>query len=131
MNKKLQWPSFFPADIPPQEATPADGCAFRIVKHIPPSESDFFCTIKEYPDRKVSTDDQKALLYGTSFYRQLECIKKTRQRYGALRDRHIVVGTLENRHGYQLSTGGQSHLTVWIYEESHIHLDFTIDAEAI
>jgi hypothetical protein len=131
MNKKRQWPNFFPTDVPPKEATPANGYAFRIVKNIPPSESDFVCTLKEYPNRKASTDDKTILLYGTSFSRQLECIKKTRDRYGALRDRHIVAGTLENRHGFQLSTGGQSHLTVWIYQESHIHLDFTLNAEAI
>jgi hypothetical protein len=131
MNEKCQWPSFFPANVPPEEATPADGYAFRMVKNIPPSESDFISTFEEYPGREAPTDDKTGMFYGTSFFRRLECVKKKRDRYKPFRNRQIVTGTLENRHGVQLSTGAPSHLTVWIYQESHIHLDFTVDAEEI
>jgi hypothetical protein len=131
MNQKSQWPSFFPKCVPPKEATPADGYAFRLVKNFPPSESDFISTFEEYPNRNVPTDDEIGIFYGTSFYRQLKYIKITRNRYKQLRDRHIVVGLLENRHGVQLLTGNQSHLTVWKYRESNIHPDFIVDAEAI
>jgi hypothetical protein len=130
MSQTPQWPSFFPPNVPPKEAAPAEGYAFRMVKSIPPSESDFLSTIEEYPDRDIP-DDKIVMSYGVSFFRQLECIKKKRERYKPLRNRHIVAGTLENRHGFQLSTGEKSHLTVWRYQKSHIHPDFTIDAEAI
>jgi hypothetical protein len=131
MNKKRQWPTFFPLDVPPEKATPADGEAFRMVKSIPPSESDFVSTFEENPSREAPIDDKIGMFYGTSFFRQLECIKKKRARYKPFRNRHIVAGTLENKHGVQLSTGEPSHLTVWRYQGSHIHLDFTIDAEVI
>jgi hypothetical protein len=131
MNQEFEWPEFFPPDVPPKEASPASGSTFRIVKSIPPSESDFMSTIEEYPDRTFE-NDTLGKRYGTSFYRKLECIKATRKRYPKLRSHSIVVGTLTGEHGVQLSTPsrGNSHLTVWIYPKSQIHLDFTLDAEA-
>ena len=37
----LGWPADFPDDCPPEEATPADGIYYYIVKNDPPQPSDF------------------------------------------------------------------------------------------
>jgi hypothetical protein len=131
MNQEFKWPEFFPPDVPPKEASPASGSAFRLVKSLPPSESDFVSTIEECPDRTFG-DDPLGMRYGTSFFRKLECIKAKQKRYRALHNRYIVIGTLKIDHGVQLSTPsrGNSHLTVWLCPKSQIHLDFTLDAEA-
>jgi hypothetical protein len=131
MNQEFEWPEFFPSDVPPKEAIPASGSAFRLVKSLPPSESDFMSTIEEYPDR-IFENDAIGKRYGTSFYRKLECINITRRRFKPLRNRPIAIGTLNSEHGVQLSTPsqGNSHLTVWICPKSQIYLDFTLDAEA-
>ena len=131
MNQEFEWPEFFPPDVPPKEAIPASGSAFRLVKNLPPSESDFMSTIEESPDRTFD-NDMIGMCYGTSFFRKLECIKAKQKRYKSFRNRSIVVGTLTSKHGVQLSTPsqGNSHLTVWICPKSQIYLDFTLDAEA-
>jgi len=131
MTKEDKWPGFFPLGVPPQSATPAIGNGFRLVKSIPPSDSDFISTFEEFPGREFKDDDAK--IFGTSFHRRLECSKRTRERYRALRHRHIVVGELKNEHGVHLSTPtacGPSHFTVWRWKQSIIHPDFTLDAEA-
>jgi len=99
MKQEFEWTELFPPDVPPKEASPASGSAFRIVKSIPPSESDFMSTIEESPDLKFN-GDTLGKRYGTSFYRKLECIKITRERYPKLRSRSIVVGTLSGEHGF-------------------------------
>jgi hypothetical protein len=131
MNQEVEWPKFFPPDVPPREASIASGSAFRLVKSNPPSESDFLSTIEENPDR-IFDEDPLGKRYGTSFYRKLECIKVTQKRFKPLRNRNIVRGMLKGDHGVQLPTPfqGNSHLTVWLYPKSQIYLDFTLDAEA-
>jgi hypothetical protein len=131
MNQEVEWPEFFPSDVPPKEASPASGSAFRLVKSLPPSESDFLSTIEESSDRTFG-DDPLGMRYGTSFFRKLECIKAKQKRFKPLRNRYIAIGTLKSEHGVQLPTTsqGNSHLTVWLYPKSQIYLDFTLDAEA-
>lgn len=131
MNQEFKWPEFFPPDVPPKEASLASGSAFRLVKSLPPTKSDFISTIEECPDRTFD-NDTIGMSYGTSFFRKLECIKAKQKRYKSFRNRSIVVGTLTGEHGVQLSTPsrGNSHLTVWLCPKSQIHLDFTLDAEA-
>ena len=132
MTQKSEWPDFFPKGIPPNRAMPTDGDAFRLVRSIPPSDSDFLSTFEESPGRQVK-NDSIGMVFGTSFHRNLECSRQTRRRYKPLRNRYIVVGTLRNEHGVCLATPtscGPSHFTVWRRKESLIHSDFILDAEA-
>lgn len=133
MPQQDDWPDFFPEGVPPDKALPAHGGAFRLVKNIPPSDSDFLSTFEEYPTRAVN-NDTIGMVFGVSFHRNLECSVRTRKRYKPLRDRYIVVGTLKKEHGVCLATPtncGPSHLTVWRWKRSQIHSDFTVNAEEI
>jgi hypothetical protein len=132
MTEQPQWPDFFPKGIPPSTAAAAAGKAFRLVKTLPPVDSDFLSTYEECPGRKVDNDID-GMLFGVSFHRNLECSEKARRRYKALRNRYIAMGTLRNDHGVckqTPSSSGPSHLTVWRFEKSLIHPDFILDAEA-
>lgn len=131
MTQKSEWPDFFPEGVPPDNATPAEGDAFRLVVSIPPSDSDFLSSIEDQPNRNFK-DDQMWMACGVSFHRQLECSRRTRDRYRPLRNRRIAKGTLKSEHGVQLSTsgGGGSHFTVWRRNGLFIHPDFIIDGEA-
>lgn len=103
MSKAHEWPEFFPPDVPPSSATPAEGIAFRIVKTIPSSEADFQSAFENSPQRQFTPSDI-GIQFGISFHRQLNCSKKTRARYKPLRKRHIAVGKLKSEHGVQLET---------------------------
>jgi hypothetical protein len=125
-----EWPDFFPHDVPPGEACPAQGSAFRLVKVIPPAESDFLSTFEETPDRMYGDSFWKAC--GISFFRHLGCINRTRKRYKPLRQRLIAVGVLKEQHGVQMATPnkeGGSHFTVWKPKDALIHPDFTEDGD--
>ena len=37
----MQWPDYFPDDCPPQDAQPATGDVYRVVKQNPPESKDF------------------------------------------------------------------------------------------
>ena len=37
----MQWPDYFPDDCPPQDAEPATGEVYRVVKQNPPDSKDF------------------------------------------------------------------------------------------
>ena len=37
----MQWPDYFPDDCPPQDAQPATGDVYRLVKQNPPESRDF------------------------------------------------------------------------------------------
>ncbi|WP_071590766.1 hypothetical protein [Synechococcus sp. PCC 7336] len=131
MTQRSEWPDFFPEGVPPDSATSAEGEAFRLVASIPPSDSDFLSNIEERPERKFK-DDKIWIACGVSFHRQLECSKRTRNRYKPFRNRRIAKGTLKEEHGVQLPTNrqGDSHFTVWRRNGSLIHPDFIIDGEA-
>jgi hypothetical protein len=131
MTQGSEWPNFFPEGVPPDNATPAEGCAFRLVADVPPSDSDFLSNIEERPERKFD-DDQIWIACGVSFHRKLECSQRTRKRYRPFRNRRIAKGILRKEHGVQLSTNrqGDSHFTVWRRNESLLHPDFILDGEA-
>ncbi|MGK7929183.1 MAG: hypothetical protein AB4290_28760 [Spirulina sp.] len=130
MNQKSEWPDFFPNGVPPSDAIPAEGRAFRIVASIPTTDSDFLSNVEKYPDR--SYGENLWMACGLSFHRQLECSKRTRKRFPALRKCRIAVGMLKPEHGVQLKTGTRkfpSHFTVWKWKDVLMHPDFTLDGE--
>jgi hypothetical protein len=131
MPNNPEWPDFFPEGVPPEEAQPAQGEAFRIVRDIPPADSDFLSSIQEQPNRNFR-DDQIWMACGVSFHRELACSQRTRDRYKPLRNRYIAQGTLKNEHGVALATHkqGGSHFTVWRRIGSLIHPDFINNGEA-
>ncbi|MBP0016000.1 MAG: hypothetical protein J7647_00395 [Cyanobacteria bacterium SBLK] len=130
MTQKSEWPDFFPDGVPPENAIPAAGKAFRIVASIPPTDSDFLSNVEKYPDR--SYGENLWMACGLSFHRQLECSKRTRKRFPALRKCRIALGILKPEHGVQLETGNRkfpSHFTVWKRQDALIQPDFAVDGE--
>lgn len=119
------WPEFFPQDVPPSHSVAAKGQVYRLVDTIPPSAADFRPAYQETPQRNFGQDLWKAC--GLSFHRDLEDSRRTRSRYKALRQKHIVVGVLVPSFGRMLSTPSvvsPSHVTVWLYRDALLHPHF-------
>jgi len=125
-NDRLSWPDYFPSDVPPDEAQPAGGEAFRLVSAIPPTKDDFKSTYEENRKRKHQ-EFWKAC--GSSLYTDLEGAMVTRERYKHLREtKKIAVGRLTPDMGMMLSTPNpitNAHLTVWFRLNALPHLAFT------
>lgn len=126
----LSWPADFPVGVPPRDAVPARGTAFRLVKSIPPTADDFLATIVEHPNpsRQYEGDDL-VNAHAASFHTDLEASKRTRKRYKGLRERRIASGVLVAEFGVQKPTYGPGHLSVWLYEQARPHPSFVKDAE--
>ena len=122
------WPAFFPPGVPPADATPATGIAFRLVRALPPLADDFRATVEEFPERLYEGED-RVNACATSFHTHIEASQRTRKRYKGLRERRIARGLLVADLGAQKLTGGAAHLRVWLFVEATPHLVFTTDGE--
>jgi hypothetical protein len=128
-----EWPSYYPAGVPPDEAKDAAGCAFRIVKTIPPAAADFRSSFEEYTEKGTPIPANKLVqAYGTSLHTDITGSRETRNRFRPLRNRRIATGILVSAHGKMMETGGihPSHITVWFRLRAQPELAFLDDAEA-
>jgi len=107
------WPSFYPENVPPDDAHDTVGVAYRIVDSIPPQRSDFKSTYEENP-RDYGDDLWKAC--GTSLHTEIEGARKTRARYPKLREKMIVTGEMVESLGKMKQTPSKlsvTHITAW------------------
>ena len=123
------WPAFYPEGVPPADATPTRGTAYRLVPAVPPSQADFRSTHEEFPERQYPDEHNFINSFGASFHMTLEASRICRRRYKGLRSHRIVVGTFASSMGCQKPTYGPGHLSVWLYVEAAPHREFTRDAE--
>ena len=114
----LRWPADFPEDCPPEEAQPADGVYYYIVKNDPPEPSDFVSLYhrnRELALRRVRngivTECQTMGL--SIFTEQSDAVARARQ-YTRIGDK-IAQLTLGPDAGKILPTprDGDSHHTWW------------------
>ena len=114
----LRWPADFPEDCPPDEAYPAIGVYYRIVKTDPPEPGDFVSIY--YLNRRRANDmmrrglETQCTLMGLSVYADANDAIWNARRYHSLGDK-IARLTLEADAGKMLPTprDGNSHHTLW------------------
>ena len=114
----LRWPPDFPEDCPPEEASPANGIYYRIVKTDPPELTDFVSLY--HLNRRRSNDmirrDSQAqcMLMGLSIYANANDAVWNARRYHGLGGK-IARLVLGSDAGKTLPTprDGNSHFTWW------------------
>ncbi len=110
----MQWPSHFPHNCPPKNAKPASGDVFRLVKKNRPVDNDFLSQAKRQPDKDFKEKQCQAC--GLSVYRDINDIRKMRNRVRPMRKRKIAKGTLSSNLGRILDTPSyeKTHMTWWV-----------------
>ena len=117
----LRWPADFPDDCPPEEAEPANGVYYRIVKTDPPLLSDFVSIYHLNRPRAEELMARGAItrceLMGLSVYTALKDVETRARRYPQIGNR-IVRLTLGPEAGATLPTprNRDSHHTWWTPE---------------
>ncbi|MBY7969338.1 hypothetical protein KW445_06695 [Vibrio fluvialis] len=119
------YPDFFPEDIPPQDAIPTQGDAYRLVNCNPPSRDCFCSTIEEYPGRKAKRPTDTEMLYGASLFTEAAEATKKKQLFKPLRNKMLCAGRLIEEDGMMKKTGGPHHITVWFKNNADPHNRFT------
>lgn len=111
----MPWPDFYPDDCPPEDAEPASGEVYRMIRGRTPQEKDF----KSYqemrgPDAEFSQPE--CVVCGISVYTDIEDISRMRarlqQRVPKLRERKFIAkGILNSSLGKILPTNNtKSHI---------------------
>lgn len=110
----MYWHDFFPDECPPEEATPASGIVYRLVRKNPPGPKDFRSYREMQPNKTF--DQPECIVCGVSVYRNVHDMKRLQQRVPAKRKQLIAKGTLNHDLGMILKTSGDdsSHHTWWI-----------------
>ena len=117
----MQWPDYFPDDCPPQDAQPATGDVYRLVK----TES---TRIKRLYPHSAKSNLVKILVRdeckvcGLSVFRRFEDAVEMKNRERGMKNRLIAKGTLSPdlgkiKHTPSSKPYGQSHHTWWVPTE--------------
>lgn len=115
----MQWPDYFPNDCPPQDAQPATGDVYRLVKQNPPESKDFI----PLREKKTSEDfgEKECQACGLSVLGSAEDALRMRKRARGMEKRLIAKGTLNLCLGKIKHTPssryGKSHHTWWVPTE--------------
>ena len=115
----MPWPDYFPDDCPPQDAQPATGDVYRVVKQNPPESRDFI------PLRKKNNGDfgeDECKVCGLSVFRRFEDAVEMKNRERGMKNRLIAKGTLSPdlgkiKHTRSSKPYGKSHHTWWVPTE--------------
>lgn len=118
------YPDYYPDDIPPEDASPANGSAFRFVENDPPTKHCFDSSYAENPNRKLREPSDRVCFYGTSLYTDSDEAKKIKQLFRPLRKKKLSIGTLVEEDGVMKKTRGPHHITVWFKVDSTPHVRF-------
>ena len=111
------WPADFPDNCPPEEAAPADGIYYRIVKDDPPRLEDFVSlyhrdnarAMRVIEERKNTECETK----GLSVYADADDAVSVARLFPKIGDK-IASVALTPASGKILQTGSRSHHTWWI-----------------
>ena len=115
----MQWPDYFLDDCPPQDAQPATGEVYRLVKRNPP-ESEAFIPLREKKPNK-DFGEKECQAWGLSVFRNVEDAVRMKSRARGMKKRLVAKGTLSPHLGRIKHTPsemfGQSHHTWWVPTE--------------
>ena len=108
----LVWPSFYPDQCPPAEATPAQGVVLRLVRNDPACEEDFLAWSVEHG---LSTS-KPCQSCGVSVFDKLDDVRRMQRRVPSQRRKAVAQGQLTPEMGVVMPTPGRerSHRTWWI-----------------
>ncbi len=112
----MQWPDYFPDGCPPQDAQPAAGEVYRLVKKDPPEQEDF----KSLREKKPRDDfgEQACQACGLSVFQDDQDVLRVKRRAPGMQKRLVARGTLTPDFGQIKQTSskddGASHHTWWV-----------------
>lgn len=121
----MNYPDHFPDDCPPPSSKFAFGKFYRYIdkKHEKPLQKDFLSYRQSSPDKKPPDGVSECQYCGLSIYSSLTDAKNLSKKIPAFRKRKkLAVGTLSQEFGKIKPTPsnntGESHHTLWLYEDS-------------
>lgn len=109
------FPAAFPPNCPPSDAEDATGIFYRLVKNVPPLESDFL-SWHELGKTDRGSPCERA---GLSVFREMEDAQHYARAIPSI-GKHVATATLSGSDGKIKNTprhpNGQSHCTWWPYQ---------------
>jgi hypothetical protein len=108
----MNFPDDWPVGCPSQDAEPAQGEVYRLVKTNPPGPQDF----KTNHDMGTRKNTDPCLRCGLSVFRQKVDAEHLYRAYPRL-GKFIAKGMLKPEHGVTKQTGRPTHTTWWPYEQ--------------
>ncbi len=122
----MEFPDDWPQGCPPDDAEPADGVVYRLVKNKPPTESDFL----SHHETGRLPNAPACLRCGLSVFRDLADAVHQRRLLPRL-GRYVARGELEDTHGKTRLTSGQqpTHTTWWPFVGVNRSVLFTVIEE--
>ncbi len=92
-------------NCPPEDAEPASGIVYYLVRNNPPQEKDFIPGIEKHPHvYKHRPEDQICQAHGFSVFTDIKDALKTKRRRNGLKDTEPAVGELTPECGLIKST---------------------------
>lgn len=127
-----KYPSYFPEDCPPDEATDEEKVLFRLCSGTELTENDFLSLYNMNPEKWVN----KIQAYGISVLESKEDCDRARRINGKLRKRYPYCASGKNNaeRGRILNTPSNTnprHFTWWVYEGIKPHTFFEICDEGV
>ena len=117
-------------NCPPEDAEPASGIVYYLVRNNPPQAKDFIPGIEKHPSvYKRKPKDQICQAHGFSVFTDIEDALKTKRRRKGLKDTEPAIGELTPECGLIKSTPsrtGYSHHTWWPPDDMEIWSLFQI-----
>lgn len=123
---KYQWPDDFVDGVPIEEAKPATGKAYRLVKQVPPTEDDFLQHNVEKPNYTYPDELRVKQGFGVSMWSTLNQVKRAGKNYPApkqLGNWLITSGELVEDLGVIHKRKG--HICLWKQKgaKPHLHIN--------
>lgn len=125
-----KYPSYFPDNCPPDEATDEEKVLFRLCSGSELSENDFLPLYNKNPEKWANTIQA----YGISVLESKEDCDRARRINGKLREQYPFCASGKNNsyRGRILNTPSKTnprHFTWWVYEGVKPHTFFEIYTE--
>ena len=117
----LRWPADFPEDCPPEEAAPANGVYYYIVKNDPPEAGDFVSLYhrdRDLAERRARRGASLCQTMGLSIYTDAYDAVKCARDYPKIGDKiaRLTLGPDTGKVQHTPSASFASHHTWWLVE---------------
>jgi hypothetical protein len=110
----MDWPSFYPADCPPDSSEPADGTVYRLIAGSSPVASDFR-SFRELNPTGHFPHLPECEVCGLSVFTNRDDIERIKRRVPSKRNHKVSCGNLSHELGRIKATPREdnSHHTWW------------------
>lgn len=123
-----RFPDDWPPGCPPDDAPPASGKVYRIVRTSPPTAADF----RSHREMGKLPDADPCLRRGLSMFQTVEGAMHARELFRRRLGKFIACGTLASEHGKLKPTPSRTlpnHVTWWAYVDVARAVPFSIVEE--